>query len=46
MTDCQLMDSFAVTVVINLRKWNTPEANTDRIRTGSALAVVRDETPQ
>lgn len=41
----QLKDSSHVTAVINLSKWDTPEANTDRIRTGSALAVVRHEAP-
>lgn len=45
MPDGQLKGSSHVAAVINLSKWDTPEANTDRIRTGSALAVVRDETP-
>lgn len=41
----QLKDSSQVAAVINLSKWDAPEASTDRTRTGSALAVVRDEAP-
>lgn len=45
MSHLQLKGSSHVAAVINLSKWTTAEANTDRIRTGSALAVVRDDDP-
>lgn len=46
MNDRQLMDSFAVAVVINLRKWNTPRgehrSGPDRLGTGRGSG--RDST--